>query len=289
MTIEIVELIQSLQNGFFDLFFNFISFLGEEYVYILVLTIFYFGINKETGELLAFSLFTTACVNTIIKGLVAAKRPFEKYGDRVTNLRPDTSTGHSFPSGHTQNFTTVLFAGSFYYKKNWLLVVSGILASLMAISRMYLGVHFLEDVLTSIVLGVILSYTFVKIYNRFKSKKEVLHKIYIGLVILFTPFLFITFNKDFYTSYGLMIGFTFAMIYEKKFVNFTISSSLKSRLINIVIALVIMLMIQLGLKVLFNLMFVESSYNIILDLIRYSLVVFIGFGLLPKGLQKLDL
>ena len=50
MTIEVVEFFQSFRNGFFDFFFSFISFLGEEYIYILILAIIYYAYNKKLGE-----------------------------------------------------------------------------------------------------------------------------------------------------------------------------------------------------------------------------------------------
>lgn len=287
MTIEIVEFLQSFQNGFFDLFFNFISFLGEEYVYIVVLGIIYYAYDKDLGEMLAFSLFTTAGVNTIIKGFVKAPRPFEKYPERVNNLRPDTAGGHSFPSGHVQNFTTFLFAGSFYLGKQKLYIISGILAILMATSRMYLGVHFFEDVSTSIVLGVLLAYLFAWVYNKYKSNKQIVHRIYIGILIGMFPFLFIITNKDFYTSYGLLIGFVSAMVFEHKYVNFTISSSLKGKLIRIVIGLIVMLSIQMGLKPLIKLFAEDGTLLMnILDLVRYMLVSFIGLGVFPMSFKK---
>ena len=36
-TIEVVEWLQSFQNGFLDFFFNMISFLGEEYIFIALM------------------------------------------------------------------------------------------------------------------------------------------------------------------------------------------------------------------------------------------------------------
>ena len=51
MTIEVVEFFQSLQNGFFDFFFNAISFLGEEYVYIVIVGTIYYAYDKKLQDL----------------------------------------------------------------------------------------------------------------------------------------------------------------------------------------------------------------------------------------------
>ena len=50
MTIDVVVFLQDMRNGFFDFFFSFISFLGEEYVYILVFGIIYYTYDKKMGE-----------------------------------------------------------------------------------------------------------------------------------------------------------------------------------------------------------------------------------------------
>lgn len=283
MTIEVIEFLQYFRNGFLDLFFNMISFLGEEYVYILVLGILYYSVNKRLGEVLAFSLFLTSSINTIIKGFVGALRPFEKYPTRVENLRPDTAGGHSFPSGHTQQFTTFYYTFAMQLNKRYLFIVAGVLSVLMAISRMYLGVHFLEDVSVSIILGILVALVVTTLYNKYKDT-PVMNKIYIGIVIGLFPFLFFVKNEDFYTSYGLMLGFVGAMLFEQKFVNFDMDVSISKKIIRVVSGVIIMLIIQIGVKEIFIAIFGDDI--IILDLIRYGLIAFIGLGVYPLLFKK---
>ncbi|AIO18632.1 undecaprenyl pyrophosphate phosphatase [Candidatus Izimaplasma bacterium HR1] len=287
MTINVVEFFQSLQSGFFDFFFNMISFLGEQYVYILILGIVYYAYNKKLGEYLAFTLFFTGLFNNTLKLLVNAQRPFQKYPDRVNNLRPETSTGHSFPSGHVQNFTAFLFAEGFYVKKVRFFVVASVLAALMAISRMYLGVHFLEDVLVSIILGILTAYAFSKFFFKLDDKK--LHILYIITITIFTPFVFLLGEEDLFKAYGLMIGLLGAMMFEKKYVKFTMDVSLIKKVIRVVSGLVVMLSIQLGLGVLFDMLASEGSMLLFaLDAIRYGLVAFIGLGVYPILFKKFN-
>lgn len=285
MTIEVVEFFQSLQNGFFDLFFNMISFLGEEYIYILILGIVYFAVDKKLGEYLAFTLFFTGIFNNVLKVLFNHPRPFEKYPDRVDNLRPSTSTGNSFPSGHVQNFSSFLFAAGFYSKKKNILLGAAILSTLMAISRMYLGVHFLEDVLASLVLGVITAYIISIVFKKVTDKQ--LHMIYIGILVVFLPVMLLIGEEDLFKAYGLMLGFLFAMIYEKKYVQFTYDVSLVKKVIRVVLGLIVMVAIQLGVGMVFDLFADEGTFLLnILDLIRYGLIAFIGLGLYPTLFKK---
>lgn len=287
MTIEVVEFFQSLQNGFFDFFFNMISFLGEEYIYILILGIIYYAYDKKLGEFLAFTLFFTGIFNNTLKVLFNHPRPFEKYPDRVNNLRPSTSSGNSFPSGHTQNFSAFLFAGGFYLKLRNIFIVATVLSTLMAISRMYLGVHFLEDVLTSLILGIATAFVISIVFKKVNDKQ--LHMIYIGILVIFLPILLLIGEEDLFKAYGLMLGFLFAMIYEKKYVQFTYNVNLFKKVIRVVSGLIVMVTIQLGVGIVFDLFAKEGTFLLsILDLVRYGLIAFIGLGLYPTLFKKFN-
>lgn len=287
MTIDIIIFIQSLRNGFLDVFFNMVSFLGEESLYMFVLAIVYFTISKKHGELLAVTLLFTGLFNNTLKGIVNAKRPFQKYPDDVTNLRPETSTGQSFPSGHTQHFSAFLFTGSFIIKKKYAYITALILTVLMALSRMYLGVHFLEDVGAALVLGFLTAYLFSRFFYKLDDKN--LQKVYITILIVFLPFLFLNSGEDLWKSYGMFLGFALAMFVEKKYVSFEIHTNVVKNIIRVVLALVVMLTFQLGLKGFFSVFAVEETTLMnLLNLIRYFFIAFAGLGCYPILFKKFN-
>jgi membrane-associated phospholipid phosphatase len=285
-----VEWMQSWQNGFFDVFFNFISFLGEEYVYIVLLSILYFAVDKKLGEYVGFSLFLTGILNTVIKGFVRAERPYQKYPDRVTNLRPESSGGYSFPSGHTQMFTTFSFGVAFYIKRYGLFLAASILSILMAMSRMYLGVHFLEDVLTSIVLGIAVAYGGYLLFQKIGSNDALLQRIYLGILVVFLPFVVFMNNNDLFKTYGLMVGFTVGMYLEKRFVQFTMDLVWWKKAIRVVGGLTLMILTMVGLDVVFGL-FAEEGTTLLnyLDGIRYGMISLVGLGLYPFLFRRFQL
>lgn len=85
-----------------------------------------------------------------IKTLVRRKRPCHTYPD-VPLLIP-TPSDLSFPSGHTTSSFACSTVMLFF---NPLLGIIGyIYATLTAISRLYLFVHYLSDVLCGIILGI---------------------------------------------------------------------------------------------------------------------------------------
>lgn len=289
MTIDVVVFLQDLQNDFFDFFFGFISFLGEEYVYILIFGIIYYTYDKKMGEFMAITLGFSATVNTLIKNIVGAPRPFQKYPDLVENLRPDTSLGKSFPSGHTQNFSTVLFAGSFFAKKKMFFYISSILVILMMLSRMYLGVHFLEDVVVAAILGIGIAYGAYQIFNKFYEDTVKLHKLYIILIIIFFPFMFFINGDDFFKSYGLLIGFVVGIMIEKKYIKFDIDILFWQKGLRVLLGLIIMVGIQQGFKILFGIFAEDGTILMsILNMVRYFLIAFVGFGLYPFLFKKFN-
>ena len=284
MTIEVVEFIQSLRTGFGDSFFNLISFLGEEYVYIFVLSIVYYALDKRLGEILGFSLFVTGIINAVLKSLIGAMRPFEKYPDRIVNLRPDTAGGYSFPSGHTQLFTTFTFTAAFRKQSRLLLWTAIILSVLMAISRMYLGVHFLEDVAVSLILGVAIAYGMHHLFSQLTDKGK--FKLYwitvaVGAVFLFTRY------EDFYKTYGLLVGFVGGMQIEQRRIQFTLDVVLWKKVIRVAGGLILMIAIMVGLGAAFDTLATEGTdWMNILDFVRYGLISFIGLGVYPFLFQR---
>lgn len=287
LTINVVEWIQSFQSGFLDFFFIFISFTGEQYVYITVLGIVYWTYNKKFGEFIGMSLAFTAVVNNTLKELVNAPRPYTEYPDRVTNLRSSTSTGMSFPSGHTQTFSTFLFALAFYIKKKWLFITASILVVLMMTSRIYLGVHYLEDVIVAAILGLIIAYVLHYYYDKIYENKLLLHKIYIIIILISLPITLILGSEDLFKGFGIMTGVALSVMFEKKYVNFTLNVSLIKKVIRVIIGLVIMLSLQVGLKEIYSPFVDEGTYLFdVLTSIRYFSLTFIGLGLYPILFKK---
>ncbi|MEC9484809.1 MAG: phosphatase PAP2 family protein [Candidatus Izemoplasma sp.] len=277
MTIEAVEFIQQFRTPFFDLFFNFISFLGEETMYMLVLAIVYFGIDKTKGEFLAFMLFTAGFLNGLLKGSIGAQRPFEKYPDRVTNLRPQTTGGSSFPSGHTQHFTTFLMGGALLLKQKKYIAIAIGMGLLMGLSRLYLGVHFLEDVLTSVVLGVITAY--IGFYIFFTFYRYRLHMYLAGSIIALLV-LFVIDSHYYVSGISLFIGFTLAMIFEHKLVNVRFDPKLSHRITRVVVGLIVLGATQALFSAITDNVYVEALFNVFL--------VFIGFGLYPMMIKLMQ-
>ncbi len=75
----------------------------------------------------------------------------------VGRARPEDmlvqSDAGSFPSGHTANAATIVIALGVIFPRVWVWVVGGAYAVLMALSRTYLGAHWLSDTVGGLLLG----------------------------------------------------------------------------------------------------------------------------------------
>jgi len=75
--------------------------------------------------------------------------------------------GYGFPSGHVSATTALLVCGAWFLRFRWLYVFTAAWVPLMAISRMYLGRHFLADVLGGLVIGIGVTAVWVRLFGSF--------------------------------------------------------------------------------------------------------------------------
>ncbi len=88
---------------------------------------------------------------TVLRYIIDAKRPYEKY-DYTPAINKDTK-GKSFPSRHTAS--AFIIAMAFLYVETSLGVIMLIIATLIALSRVLSGVHFIRDVLGGAAISII--------------------------------------------------------------------------------------------------------------------------------------
>lgn len=157
--LPILDWIQAnFQCGFLDVFMPFITLFGEAGIFWIACAVLLLITKKyrKIGLGMGFALiFGVVVCNMTIKPLVMRPRPYdfqaEQFGVTI-KLLVDGLHDYSFPSGHTiASFeaATVLMLNN---KK--LGVPALILACLIALSRLYLYVHYPTDVLVALVLGV---------------------------------------------------------------------------------------------------------------------------------------
>lgn len=149
---------EALAHPILDRSMIFLSALGDKGmlwigigVGMLLLGVVKGQIWQRRGLLVLLSLAANALLcNVLLKPLVGRSRPYDLLGYEIL-IRPLGDA--SFPSGHTSaSFAaaTALYA----INRRWGLAAY-LLATLIGLSRLYLGVHFPTDVLAGALFGVL--------------------------------------------------------------------------------------------------------------------------------------
>lgn len=267
MELDILRMIQSIHNPFLDSFFEGITILGEETFIIPLLALIYWTVDKKLGEMLAFTIFTSYLLNNSMKDLFSFNRPIGEEGIRT--LRPETATGKSFPSGHSQSAAATAGALTLHLRKRGITILSLTLMMLVGLSRLYLGVHYPKDAIAGILLGLLVA----GLCFRLLRKVEPL-RLYFIILLLFLPALFFAQSSDFIKSLASYMGFFLGILLEKRKVHFSTDGTLVRKMLRVILGLILVLLIKEGLDVVFP----ESS---LFDFIRYFLVTFTAIGLYP--------
>ena len=152
-----------------------ITVFGDHGIFWMALTVvlLIFKKTRPLGLSMAFALaLGYLCGNLVIKNVVARTRPYE-YNSEV-NLLVSKLSDYSFPSGHS----LASFEGAtciFIRYKKWGIAALA-LAFAIALSRLYLYVHFPSDVLAGTVLGIIFAIIGTAIVNKIYKRKDTLSK-----------------------------------------------------------------------------------------------------------------
>jgi membrane-associated phospholipid phosphatase len=152
--------IQSL-GGWLEAPMQFFSFLGTQDFFFLVLPFLYWSIDSRLGLRVAFILIASVAVNYYFKLWFAGPRPYWVSGE-VKALSSETSFG--IPSGHAQNAVGVWGALAAQKNRVWTWAAT-LLIFLIGFSRIYLGVHFLHDVVVGWLFGGILLWAFMRYWE----------------------------------------------------------------------------------------------------------------------------
>jgi membrane-associated phospholipid phosphatase len=159
-------------------FFKVITLLGSTVV-ATALTIFtgVWLLKKKAWyrfTALVLSVAGGAILNRTLKLVFQRARP--QFDDPIMSF-----TGYSFPSGHT--LTATVLYGCFailiiMYTRDWrvrvaTLMIAGVLILLVAFSRIYLGAHYLTDVVSAIAEGLAwLSLCFTFVYSFWRERND---------------------------------------------------------------------------------------------------------------------
>jgi glycerophosphoryl diester phosphodiesterase len=131
------------------LIFNGFTFLGYTPFFLIMLPLGYWLADKAMFTRLAMLIGLVAVTNSFLKDLFQDPRP-------PLDLAIDGRVGDSFgfPSGHAQIAVAMWLWLAYEIKRGWAWALAIVIAAGVCFSRLYLGVHDVEDVLGGALLGL---------------------------------------------------------------------------------------------------------------------------------------
>ncbi|MFH2039464.1 MAG: phosphatase PAP2 family protein [Chloroflexota bacterium] len=140
-----------------------LSFLGSEDFFMLVLPALYWSVNAALGLRVGVILLVGSSLNDMLKLAFHMPRPYWV----TTKIQAFASeTGFGLPSGHSQSAVGVWGMLASQIKKRWVWVIAILLMVLIGLSRIFLGVHFPTDVLLGWLVGSVILWLVLRLWDK---------------------------------------------------------------------------------------------------------------------------
>jgi membrane-associated phospholipid phosphatase len=153
-----LEILHSLDTSFGSFFLTLSLLahnLGSSIFFLSLLAMVYLCFSPQLGSKLALGLLPAGILNSLVKFIVESPRPMN-LSDNLAHMQSKAGEfSFGFPSGHVH--TSIVIWGLIFLsiKNKYVKTFSLIVIIIMPVSRLYLGVHYLGDVLGSLILGII--------------------------------------------------------------------------------------------------------------------------------------
>ncbi len=266
-----------------------LSAFGEQLLLVAVMGFLYWGLNKEFGKYLGLNVLMVNVWNPMIKNVFLRLRPYFVPGYKVELLRLIDSgadpmdvaaQGYSFPSGHSSSAVAAYGSLAAHEKKNRLLWVLAILLPLLVgFSRVCMGAHYPTDVLCGWLLGAVVVILVPWLRKKIKSR----WLFYAVLLLSTAPGFFYCDSNDYFTSFGMLLGFVLAEPFEEKYVKFENTRNI----LRCILRTVGGALVYFGLNEILKLPFPKELLDAgdltahLIRSARYAVVIFAAVGVYP--------
>lgn len=294
-----IQLIQGLQSlsPALDGIMKFVTFLGTIEFYLILIPFVYWVIDARLGIRILLLLIGTDFLGIAFKQLFHQPRPYW-VGD-VKQLGVETSYG--IPSTHASDSLAIWGYLAYRLRLAWFWAVALLLVLMISISRLYLGVHFPQDVLGGWLLGLVAIVLFVvseRLLLPWLKRRTGALQIGVGfaasIVMIMIGWLviaLITTSPDptawsqfatsarsishYFTLAGSLFGTVAGYVLMLRYACFETKGSWLTRLARYLVGIVGVFLIYFGLDQLFSLFAAdESVLGYALRYLRYGIVTF---------------
>lgn len=242
-----------VEDSSIQFIFIIISDLGPSWLTLYLIAILYFIYDKRFAKNLYSLYLFSAYMNALIKDIFQDPRPPTKRGSSLP--------GYGFPSGHAQ--ITLDYWGYIAYhfkdksKHHLIPILLSIIIFLVAISRIIIGVHDLQDIIGGLLIGIAILIAFLYLEPIFSEKINsfnALTKIVLAIVISILLCIIATllfpepqYGINVYAlNGGALLGLFVGNILECEYIKYEPSElTKKQKVINLIIGTVILIVYNL--------------------------------------------
>ena len=249
-----------------------LSAFGEQLLLVVIMGFLYWGLNKEFGKYVGVNVLVANVWNPMIKNIFLRLRPYF-VSDRIQLLRKI--------DGDADIMDVAVYGSLAAHekKKKLLWVLAIVLPILVGVSRVIVGAHFPTDVLVGWALGILVVALIPWLRRTIRSRWV----FYAVLLLTAVPGFFYCTSSDYYTSFGMLVGFVLAEPFEERFVKFENTRNL----FRCVLRTLGGGLIYFGLNTLLKLPFPKELLEAgdltahLIRTIRYAVVIFAAVGVYP--------
>ena len=297
-----IHLIQSIQtlSPALDGIIETASFIGTPEFFLILVPFIYWSIDRRVGIRAILVVFLFDFINASLKLLFHQPRPYwigdvKEFGDA------GGEGTYGIPSGHSGRSLALSGYLATQVKKNWFWAVAAFYILLVGFSRMYLGVHFPQDVLGGWLLGLLAIWALAKwgnVVRTWLADKSVSTQIMLGFLaamgMVLTGFIvrFIIsgtpdpaewspYNAEartvthFFTISGAVFGACAGYALMRQYARFNAKGDWAKRGIRYLLGMVVLLVLFFGMDIAFAAIAVdESTLGYILRFVRYGFSLF---------------
>ena len=285
--------------------FGAITYLGEAITFVILTAIIFIGYDKKLAKRTILPILFSYYFNHLVKEVFKDTRPdtnIDPDGDPEVDYLIEPSYG--FPSGHAQNATCYwgYMANEFKDKPKPLgipvvPVILSVIIFLVAISRMFYGVHDLQDVIGGLLIGIGFLLLFIYLepiftiqFNKLSFQIKLILTISIAILLFVIPTLLspsaglgLVDDPPLYPDSGafaqvggVILGLGVGYLLENEYIKYEPKELRnKQKLLNIIVGLVILMAIFIPLEYLLEINSVFYRFG------RYALLAFVLTYVLP--------
>jgi undecaprenyl-diphosphatase len=254
-------------------------------------------VDKYVGYYTLSVGFIGTIANQFLKLWFRIPRPWVLDGNfTILEQAREGAGGYSFPSGHTQSAVGTFGAIAATTKNRKICITAIVIAALVAISRMYIGVHTPLDVGVSVLLAAVLVFALRPLV--FKNRKIGMPILLGAMILMAVGYLcFVEFYKfpaevlatenyahgleNAYTLLGALVGLVIVYIVDEKWLNFSVKAVWWAQILKVIIGLGLVLAVKAGMKGMLNGIFGE----LVGRSVRYGLIVIMAGILWPLSFR----